>query len=105
MLTLDTLERLARAATEGSWQWSREPEDIRALIRCFWKDNARIAEVVRDTDAAFITACDPDTILGLVQRVRALERVERAARARFEKWTTENYQELKDALDAITPTA
>lgn len=66
---LDALVALAEAATPGQWvatgRW----------VRFGLHDREQIS----DEDAAFIAACDPQTVLALIERIRELERFRRDA--------------------------
>ena len=62
--TLKHLEELAHSATPGHWEGI---SSYAVLII----DGSPFD--LTDADNAFIAACSPDTILGLVQRVRAYE--------------------------------
>lgn len=93
---MDELEALARAATPGPWRWwlggshsdtgvrGREPELVplsTAVVASAdgWEvASCQTAGVPRSADAAYIAACSPDVILGLLAR---LDTAEAAARA------------------------
>jgi hypothetical protein len=74
MADLDTLRMLAEEATPGKWE--RDGDFVRDTVglriaECFanWKPDERIA-----ADASYIAACDPQTILALLdenERLRA----------------------------------
>ena len=86
-MNLDTLERLAKAATPGNREFDTVLlpgfEDGRqsvVVLNVVSDDGTRRGVILRHQaewkpskeDQAFITACSPDVILALVARVRAL---------------------------------
>lgn len=70
---LSRLEELARKATEGPWEQHplRTMSVQQPVFSCWIPAEA--------ADAAYIAACDPQTILALIDRLRAAE--ERVAKA------------------------
>ena len=74
-IDLAELERLAKAARQGDWWWSKEE-----LGEALPEFNGRVEEF----DAAeFIAATGPDTVLALVGRIREAEaRVNRVVKLR-----------------------
>ena len=83
----EELERLARAATEGPWSVDErlEPECVRGRY-----DDIVVMETERLSDAAFIAAANPATILDLLAANRKMrEAIERLMDAEFAKdWRT-----------------
>jgi hypothetical protein len=83
-IDLDGLAALAQAATPGPW--------VVSLDGVYEADmSARITRVsgnpeVAHADAAFIAACDPDTILALVERAKDADRQRAAIAALADKW-------------------
>ena len=83
-IDLDKLEAIAKAATPGDWEWddndgsfdSLQDERSHCVSVAFGEPvggcNPRI--LISDEDAAYIAACSPDVVLGLIARVRELER-------------------------------
>src|SRR3990167_1469394 len=77
-MNIDTLERLARAATPGNWVYRSylEPQWSGRTHYVVETEGGLPGNIVSDAseyDATFIAACSPGTILGVVQRVRELE--------------------------------
>lgn len=64
---LAELRRLAAQATPGPWAW----EQVRKFRDGAYGDNW----VALDRNHKFIAACDPGTVLALVEAVKALEMV------------------------------
>lgn len=62
-----TLRALALAATPGPWRTSGDRQVYEAIC------GFTVAGVRRDYDAAYIAACDPQTILALLDRLDRLE--------------------------------
>ncbi len=84
--TIRRIGNLAAHATPGprGFAVSEPEESFRVGKRPFWKVGTRtggIAIVVggNETDAAFISACDPQTIIGLLDELTKLRRLTRAA--------------------------
>ena len=78
MTNPDELERLARAATEGPWSVDErlEPECVRGRY-----DDIVVMETERLSDAAFIAAANPATVLALLSANREMrERIESVAK-------------------------
>lgn len=73
--TLDELERLAEAATPGPWT-AEYDNDVGPNDEGFWEFYSiraiRAQFHGEESDARFVAACDPSTILALVREVREL---------------------------------
>ncbi len=84
---IDSLERLARAATPGPWKWTESYGSV-SLDRDVPNhdhtlgDHVLFAEpcgdcnssvLVEDADAAYLAAVSPDVVLGLIALLRAAE--------------------------------
>ena len=101
MIDLDWLERLAKAATQGTWHWVnsdtdelRKPGEWRSSLRTIEEFPARsgwslpkfIVEADEiyyenmDANADFIAAANPAAILALIAEVRALREYREMAR-------------------------
>ena len=102
MIDLTTLTMLAQAATPGPWIVEE---------RRWYHDTSLTERGI--ANAAFIVACSPDTILGLVARVRQMEDALIRARKKLDIYFKqthgeyadgENKQEVRKAIDAaLTP--
>ena len=92
-LDLEALERLAKAATPGPWHCHRKDEKRGEFLMDFGgmfdKDGTPTGRPamsgwisLRDRDAPYIAAANPDTVLALIARVRELgAAIERQAAA------------------------
>jgi len=76
-MTLDLahLRRVAEAGAKGNWQ--QDPEDSWSICT---NDNVCVAYAQGCVNADHIAACNPATILALLDRLEAAERVVEAAR-------------------------
>lgn len=80
MIDLDTLERLAREATQGPWSVDAKSKgelwiagSLRVVPVCMVTASGNITD--RDkADAAFIAASNPAVVLSLIERIRELEK-------------------------------
>lgn len=80
MIDLDELERIAKAATPGTWTW-RDTNDLRTLHDTgkhrygaqvlYVADDVDDVAMVSDDDAEYIGAASPATILALIAELRA----------------------------------
>ena len=117
--TIDKLEELARKATRGPWRAANGQGSASVACKdCAIYINVRTCEVDEcverwQADARYIAACSPATILPLLERYRAMERVVAAGRA----WQSSRCRcgyglhadnctllRLNDALDALPAT-
>lgn len=87
-MNIKELERVARAATPGVWQWvgrSLEGQDERGYwvadimdpkVSCgAYCQGGSVDLNIADNNAAFIAAANPQTILALIERLRFAEEV------------------------------
>lgn len=78
---LDKLEQVARAATQGEWQWDDDDGSFGSRrARCYTRIAvaAPVGEwcssiIIGAEDVAFIVAFQPSVVLRLIARVRELE--------------------------------
>lgn len=103
-IDLDELERLAKAATPGPWyagEKNRWQLHDGRFIRTSHDHSGTAMVVSGGGDADFIAAANPETVLALVERVRALEKEREEDQGVIRVWRgrTERAEELlRDAL-------
>ena len=90
MSTVGMLRELEAKATPGPWFWDTRIS-LRPFTACVDSGYADLPH--KEADGALIAA--------MRNAMPALLRVADAAKARFEVWTPETYQELKEALEAL----
>jgi hypothetical protein len=87
MLSVSELRELAGKATKGRWSWfnayqnPRDPDRVNVLRCGVNSPSATVIETaeyggdftIRRDDAEFVSACDPQTIIGLLDRLEAAE--------------------------------
>jgi uncharacterized membrane-anchored protein len=88
MLSVSELRELAGKATKGRWSWfnayqnPRDPDRVNVLRCGVNSPSATVIETaeyggdftIRRDDAEFVSACDPQTIIGLLDRLEAAEK-------------------------------
>ena len=99
MSTVEILRELEAKATPGPWG-----QNIAAVNRDWLKGT--LQEAVVDASGAPVAVfaenyANAALIAAMRNAMPALLRVADAAKARFEVWTPETYQELKEALEAL----
>lgn len=69
-IDLDELRRRAEAATPGPWEHALSVDRSRRLVLAYSGsfDEVRVAVVPDRSDAAYIAATDPETVLALIER-------------------------------------
>ena len=72
-LDLDSLERLARKATPGRWKTIKSIHGPKCLCVQYGKDENYASCEMEPGDARFIAACNPQTVLELIRRLRESE--------------------------------
>lgn len=88
----EELRKLAESAYGGNWY--SDPELYKALRNFITADYA-------NDDAAFIAAASPDVVLGLLDRIKALEQDHRDLFDRAEKTVAEITAERDEAREAV----
>lgn len=115
---IEELEKLAKAATPGPWEWEN-PETDNPRAEGEWNSALRTVEEFpshygplskgilhaeldsndnMDADAAFIAAANPQAILALISEKRALERDLTEAREDAKNWRKHQAAEFQIVL-------
>ena len=82
-LDLEKLEQLAKAATPGRWPNFNDADIREQLWRHYdWdkKRESRSPICIPYSDAEYIAAANPETMLALIERIKKLEAVAKAGR-------------------------